>query len=86
MLNQVTKSHSKTLISAGVLKTVQKCLKNKWFQKSFRKTVKSDKERDKASKLSWNQILMKPTVVISITAIIGISVGKLLLNPRLIFG
>lgn len=48
--------------------------------------MKSDKERDKASKLSWNQILMKPTVVISITAIIGISVEKLLLNPRLIFG
>jgi len=35
MLNQVTKSHSKTLISAGVLKTVQKMFKKQMISKKL---------------------------------------------------
>ncbi|MEB7773559.1 hypothetical protein [Kurthia gibsonii] len=81
------KSHGKTLTSAGVPKSVQKNVKKtKDFQKGVDKQEKLDKERKKASQLTWNQILLKPSAIIAIAAAVGLTVGKLLLHPKLIFG
>ncbi|OJT53933.1 MULTISPECIES: hypothetical protein [Bacillus subtilis group] len=82
------KSHNKTLDSAGVPKTVQKNVKKTSdFKKALEKQKKLDAERKKVSKYSWSQILWNPVVYLAtIASLIGVTVGKLIMNPRLIFG
>ncbi|PKG29554.1 hypothetical protein CWS20_06665 [Cytobacillus horneckiae] len=81
------KSHKKTLDSAGVPKSVQKNVKKTAdFKKGLEKQEKLDKERKKVNKLSWNQIIAKPSVLITMAALVGLTVAKLLTFPKLIFG
>lgn len=80
------KSHKKTLNSSNVPKAVQKNVKSTAdFKKALEKQKKLDKERKKVSKMSWNQILIKPAVVVTMAGLIGITLAKLLKFPKLIF-
>ena len=81
------KSHGKTLTSAGVPKTVQKNVKKTAdFKKGLEKQKKLDKERQNVSKFSLSQLVAKPSLVVTMAAIIGITVSNLLRHPSLIFG
>ncbi|MFS2174215.1 hypothetical protein [Priestia megaterium] len=81
------KSHKKTLDSAGVPKSVQKNVKKTAdFKKGLEKQKKLDKERQKVSKYSLPQLVKNPSLVVTMAAVIGITVSNLLRHPSLIFG
>jgi len=80
-------SHKKTLDSAGVPKSVQKNVKKTAdFKKGLEKQKKLDKERKEVSKFSLAQLVKNPSLVVTMAAIIGITVSNLLRHPSLIFG
>lgn len=80
------KSHNKTLESAGVPKTVQNNVKKTSdYKKGQEKQKKLEAEREKVSNMSLTKLMLNPSLLIVMAGVIGISVFKLLKNPRLIF-
>ncbi|KAF1679225.1 hypothetical protein [Bacillus sp. SKDU12] len=81
------KSHNKTLDSAGVPKTVQKNVKKTSdFKKALEKQKKLDKERKEVSEFSWTDILWHPSYLVTLAALVGVTIGQLLKSPSLVFG
>lgn len=74
-------SHKKTLKGAGVPTWVQKEVKaSPEFKKGVAKQKELDAAKDKAKKMSWSDIVVKPTIIFTIAAIIGVQFAKLTLT------